>query len=195
MKKTLLLLFAVLSLATSTASFAQNGSWEIQFGLGSGMSAHSKGRAEILYRSEDEDSPSPNAPTILPTIMFSAGYNLKNAPVGIFLDLGWDHAWSRLKGGPSLLREQESRYHVMPNLKLYYIRRESFRMYATLGVDMNYRRFEETYAGTICSNQQFNIGYQVAPVGFSFGDRWCFSFDLGYGTLYSLARINVGYRF
>lgn len=192
MKKTVLILLAAM-LATQLA-FAQKGGWDFQLGIGSGLRDHSSGHAEIVYRSNDNEH-SQSSPIILPTVLFSGGYNLERVPVGIFLDLGWNHAWNKLEGGPEVLREKEVILHAMPNVRLYYLRRDAFRMYATLGLDMRYRHFSENYAGSSCSNRDINIGYQLSPLGFSFGDRWYFSLDLGYGSIWSLAKVGVGYRF
>lgn len=195
MKKTVLILLAALFWAP--LAFAQNSGWEIHMGIGSGLYDRTRSHSEIVYRSDDENdnARSQSDASILPTVLFTAGYNLENAPVGFFVDLAWNYAWNKLEGGPSLLRENENIFHLVPSVRLYYIQNENFRMYATLGADLRYRHFAETYQGSTCSNSDFKIGYELSPIGFSWGERWAISFDLGYGTPWSLARVSVGYRF
>lgn len=194
MKKVWILLAA--ALLSAQAALAQGGNWEIGLGVGSCLYDRVPGHSEIGFYSQASDINSTfRSPTILPTFLLSAGYDLAGAPVGFYAQFGWNQAFNQLKGGPSLLKESESILHFVPTARLYYIRHPRFRMYADFGVDIRYRRFTEIYKGDTCRDTDFNIKYHIAPLGFSFGDRWLVSFGLGFGYFWSYGNIGFGYRF
>lgn len=195
MKKYLLTL--AVALVAAPLAFAQQGGWETGLSLGSCLYDRSQGHSEIGIRSNSETNGhvAEYSPTLLPTFVATAGYNFADAPFGVFMNVGWNYAWNTLKGGPSPLKEQEHILHFTPEVRLYYVQNPKFRMYATVGADLRYRSYTEQYRSSKCSNADISFGYQLSPLGFSFGDRWVVSMDFGFGTLWSAVSIGAGYRF
>ena len=203
----------VISAFSTVSSFAQPaGNWQFEGGLGI-YSAYDRGyvgtldyrgdsynirHSEIVDISDDKtynDISYENNPVVLPTLFLAGGFVFENAPVGLFLDVYSNYAWNRLNGGPSMLYERELIVHVMPELRLYYKKREDKSVYASLAIGMRLRHYAETYADDRITSGDVNFTYQISPVGVSYGRHWYFSWDIGYGRAYSAMKLNCGYRF
>ena len=192
------LLTLAVALVAAPLAFAQQGGWEASLSLGPCLYDRTQGRTEIGIRSNYSDNngvASEYDPTLLPTFIGTVGYSFSDAPFGVFMNVGWNYGWNNLKGGPSPLKEQEHILHFVPEVRLYYLQNPKFRMYATVGVDVRFRHFIESYRSSKCSNSDFSFGYQLSPLGLSFGDRWQISTGFGFGSLWSVVSIGAGYRF
>jgi len=196
MKKQLVITLAALLFGAGVA-FGQNGGLEFGIGLGPSFYDHTYGKSEIGLSAETNDGGfhAKYEPNRLPTFFGYVGYNLNETPLGIFVNVGWNHAWNNMDGGPSLLKETEDIYHVVPAARAYYYRKNKIALFASIGLDIRYRRFAEAYRGTTCTNHDLDFHYQIAPFNISIGKHWFVTFEFGFGSLWSAAAFSTGFRF
>lgn len=180
-----------------TGLSAQEKNINVGFALG-GYDRYSFGHSEIVDIHESSrynDISYVSNPTVLPTLTFEGGYIFKGNHVGAFLGAYWSYAWNNMYGGPSPLREIESILHLVPQVRLYYLYRGNARLYATFGLGARIRSFSETFEGDTIRSSKATVSYIVSPFGMSFGDRWTFACDFGFGTPWSMFNMTLGYRF
>lgn len=192
--------------ATFTASSlccAQNtGCWRLEGGLGF-YSVFDRGNSNVRHSEivESYDVKSydgivyENESVILPTLFVAGGYVFPEAPVGLFLDLYANYAWNNLKGGPAVLHEKELILHLLPELRLYYVRRHGFDLYASLAAGARMRNYSEVYQGDRIDSTGFDFSWQVSPLGASYGEHWYFTWEMGWGRAFSAVKVNCGFRF
>lgn len=190
MKKIALSLLLALSCVTA---FAQEKN--INLGVAFGMfDRYMLGNADIVDLRSDGVSYKAN-PSVLPTITLEAGYIFPGNRIGAFLGAYWSYARNDLHGGPSPLREDESILHLVPQVRCYYLFTGEARLYATLGLGVRHRVFAETFEGDTIRARYTSPSFIFSPFGMSFGGRWTFSCDFGYGTPWSMCSFSAGYRF
>lgn len=198
------ILVAVL-LAPTFPSFAQIrlGGWEVEAAVSYSVYDRGTGlNAEIVdhdysaqYERNDYTTSYHSHPLVLPTFSVRAGYHFPETFVGLFLNAYCSYARNALNGGPSPLLEREAIFHVLPEVRFYYLSDPAFQLYASVAAGLRYRQFAETFEGDTIANHDFRLSYQISPFGVSVGDRWFFSVDLGVGAPWSIAKIGAGYRF
>jgi len=137
---------------------------------------------------------SSNSATILPTFYVSAGRHIDNTPLCVRLGLYMNHAFNQMNGGPSPLRERETILHLMPELRVYYLRRPYVRLYATLGAGLRTRFYSETLDGDTVGKAHFGFTWQITPLGIEVGKNWYVNVSGGYGLPCPVA-VSVGYKF
>ena len=194
MRKTILALVCALS---CTVCFAQH--WDFNIGLALSLpDRYMFGNSDIY---DDSGTTTVNGvsytkdPKILPTITAEAGYVFPNNRIGAFMGAYWTYAWNDLYGGPSPLYEKEHILHLVPQVRVYYMYSDKMRMYGTLGMGVRYRTFAETFEGDTIRSNYLSFSYVLSPFGMSFFDKWTVSFDVGYGSPWSMVKLSAGYRF
>lgn len=200
---------AAVLLGAASLSFAQErvskGDWEIQAGISycaldriPYINAEISGARESYSYSTGSgysESVSDEGGTVFPTISLTGGYSFPDSRLGVFMNVYVNYAYNTLTGGPAPLYERESIWHFAPELRFYYLKKEDLRMYASVGPSIRWRHFSETLEGDTLHEHDVSVTAQIAPFSVSFGDKWIFSFDVGSGGVWSLIKINAGYRF
>lgn len=171
----------------------------INVGIAMGMyDRYSFGHSEIIdfhKSSTYNDISYVSNPNVLPTISVEGGYVFPGNHVGAFLGTYWSYAFNYMYGGPSLLKESELIVHIVPQVRLYYLYTGNARLYATFGAGARVRTFSETFEGDTITSGKAEFSYIISPFGMSFGDRWTFGCDFGFGLPWSYFNMTVGYRF
>ncbi len=188
-------------LASAIPSLAQPGGWEFDVGLSSGFLDRSyiwgaglKPKANSV-ESRNSRTVRHSNPVFLPTFSLRGGYRFPGTYMGLFFNVFGNYAWNDLYGGPSLLQEKEIILHAVPEIRFYYNDDPDFRLYGSLGAGVRYRQFAETFEGDTIPEHDFQLSYFVSPFGFSRGEKWTFSFEVGIGAPWSILKIGAGYRF
>lgn len=191
MKKIIL---SVAVLFCTFAVFAQNaGTWECDGGISYSFYDRAMTRnSEITDSSEGSSQNN----IILPTFSIRGGYVLPDGHWGFYMNVFMAHAWNKLTGGPDVLRERETVWHLMPEARVYYSNKSRLKMYASAGIGLRLRHFSETL-GSSDTIHDAGVGFcwQVSPFSISIGEKFNVSFDFGAGTAWSGIKLNAGYRF
>ena len=201
--KKLLILFAAMSISFAAASAQEAGRWQVELGLS--YSAIDRVGYGYTLTSEIIDARSSfssgtgiqatYAPTVFPTLMLLAGYDIPGTVLGVYLGTYWNYAYNQMNGGPSPLIEREHIFHFVPQLHVYYATTDMLRFYGSVGLGLRYRHFTETFNGSTVGNRDYDVSVEVSPFGVTAGENWIFSFNFGVGMPWSIARISAGYRF
>ena len=170
-------------------SYAQKGTWEIDAGIG-------YVGVERLYPLSEINLSTKNPSTILPTFSLRGGYSFSDYPIGLFFEASYSYAKSVYKGGPSPLVEEEPIVHLVPQLRIYYLKSNPrLKMYCSLGAGVRIRQYSETLEGDTIKKTFCNFSWTVSPFGISVGPHWNIGAEFGVGLGWSLGRFCVGYRF
>ena len=195
MKK--LYLIIVLAFAGVSASAQQ---WQYSFGVSygaydrAGLGRYSE-IIDVQRSTSVNNSHYVSRPTVLPTFSLETGYVMKDVPIGFFLGAFWNYAWNNLNGGPSLLSEKEHILHILPEVRFYYYKGQDILLYSTMAGGLRYRRYSETFEGDTITNSSCEFSYQFSPFGLSYGEKWTFHCDIGYGTAWAILKLGFGYTF
>jgi len=206
MKKLFVAALALLSyVSVASAQDTAQWKWDVEAGLSfsyldrSGAlfnGSNYKNRAEILVaRSESPEEAVGHSTVILPTFFVSGGMQIKDTPVYVRLGFYVNHAYNTLYGGPSILEEKETIFHFLPEMRVYYYRGAIFRPYASLGLGLRTRLYWETLRGSTVGNSDFDLTWQITPIGMEFGRKCYATLSYGFGLVNCPCLVGVGYKF
>lgn len=136
-----------------------------------------------------------NSPVILPAIYLSSGYRFNDVPLSVHLDVTLSYAFNNLYGGPGVLKENEAVLHIMPEMRAYYMRKRTIKMYGSVAIGLRARYYSETLEGDTVTSSDYRFTWQLSPFGMEVGKSWYFCFSLGYSRAWAPIILGVGYRF
>ena len=94
-----------------------------------------------------------------------------------------------------MLIERETIFHLIPELRCYYVEWTKARLFASLGVGLRTKVFTETVDGDTVGNTRFTFSCQIVPIGMEIGTKFYINFAFGAGYAWAPATIGIGYRF
>lgn len=194
MKKAVLLFL----LLVSTLSLRAQGSWEVEADLSFSPRRQAFIMSEVTFFRQGfhfVESSDVYKTVALPVFSVVGGYKFDNDPVGLYLGLYTDYAYSNLYGGPSPLYQRELILDVLPQIRLYYLTRPNLRLYASLGAGLCIRSYSEVYEGDRIKGGAIGFSYLISPLGFSYGEHFYFNLHLSYAPFCTILQLGGGYRF
>ena len=194
MKKTAFVIF-ILFLLPAFEVFSQETGWEIEMGVSAPLSDRYPSMILGGRTSEIMVGRSEVTPLILPTFSVSAGCHLKNLPLSIHTGLYVNYASQTLSKGPGPLTEKETIFHLIPEIRYYYLERNDVKLYCSLGIGARVNVFSETLNGDTVTGPSLFLAWQLVPFTVSYGKRFNFSLGIGLGSAWCPACFSVGYRF
>jgi hypothetical protein len=193
MKKIVLSLIVLLG--TLTAASAQN--WSVEVGLAyPALDRLSDGDVSGRIYSNAEITFSRPHAVILPTLSVSAGHQIDNTPLCVRMNVFFNAAFNTLNGGPATLKERETIWHFMPELRVYYRKGETVNLYGSVSAGVRTRTFKETIYGDTVGKTDCRFSWQVSPFGMEIGGGMFYAnMNIGYGWTSGLLAMGLGYRF
>ena len=182
----LILVTALLALSSFKAS--AQGHWEVDAGIS----------PSLLDYTTTEASVGKKAPSlILPHFSLRGGYTFPGSLsfLGVYLDMGFSYTSTTYTGGPSVLKESEPVFHLVPQIRLYYLNEPKCKLYAFVGAGVRVYNYSETFEEDTITRTKWSATWTLSPIGCSMGVHWNVSLELGLGTGWAPIRLCAGYRF
>ena len=210
MKKLLLSAIMLMGAVWSYCASAQKNGWDIEAGVTYSVLDRAivqtldgkfvknaniiESHGTSTYGFNDRTVSYSNTPVIFPTVYVNVGRHLDNLPVSVRLGLYVNHAFNVLEGGPSVLTENETIFHLMPEARFYYLERSNVRLLASFGAGLRTRVFTETLDGDTVGSSHFGVSWQIVPIGMEIGTKWYFTFSFGTGYSWEIGRASCRER-
>lgn len=185
MKKIVIVLAAALLALSSFKVSAQSG-WEVDAGISPSL---------MDFMSTEASVGKKNPSFVLPYLSLRGGYSFPGSFVGVYMDLGFSYASTTYTGGPSVLKEREPVFHLTPQVRLYYMNKDKWRLYAFVGAGVRVYHYAETFEGDTITRTEWKPSWAFSPFACSFGSNWNVSLELGIGRGWAPMRLCAGYRF